>query len=760
MTSVEGTIMEIVYRNEENTYTVLEIDHEGKLLTCVGNIPLLQPGEFVRFYGAYTNHRVYGEQFKISSMETKLPESKEGIKLFLSGGLIKGVGEVLATRIVEAFGEETFQIIETDPDRLAEIKGVSRALARKIHEQVMELHGVRAVLMQLQEMGLTLKQSLSAYDAYGEAAASIILSNPYRLIDEVPGMNFIRADGIAQNIGIENYAELRVYNGVRYVLRLRMNEGHTCLPRERLLSEAAELLQTDAESAEKALLSLINNGDVSESVYNGVAAVADARAHYAEAGAAYKLMLLSHAAPKGEIDRTIVEDIIRSSNYLSEEQELALLRAVSSTVCVITGGPGTGKTTILNELISIFEQNGITTALAAPTGRAAKRMEKAAERPAKTIHRLLEYGMQSEDDDIEEDMGRFMRNEENPLEAEAIIIDESSMIDIFLLNNLLSAIEPGTRVIFTGDADQLPSVGPGNVLKDIIASKRVPVATLTEVFRQTGNIAMNAHRINKGEGVELFGAGDFVFIPTNGQQETVDLVCDEYRKALAEAESENDVQIICPVKNGVIGVHNINRVIRDHVNPRIFGKNEITFGDTVFREGDKVMQTSNNYNKEWYLYGQNRILTQGTGIFNGDIGQIDEIDTEQRIVRIIFDGEKVCEFEVNELEDIEHAYAVTVHKSQGSEFSTVILPLYYGGNIFLTRNLLYTAITRAKTRLTIIGMKRSVDFMIQNNRISRRFTALKYEIASYADFMDGLGQRSSSIKRGYDEFLGSLDELL
>lgn len=758
MTSVEGTVLEIIYRNEENTYTVLEIDNEGKLLTCVGNIPLLQPGEFVRFFGAFTNHRVYGEQFKISSMETKLPESREGIKLFLSGGLIKGVGEVIAARIVDAFGEETFQIIETDPDRLAELRGVSRSLARKIHEQVMELHGIRIVLMRLQEMGLTLKQSLAAFEAYGEAAPSIVYQNPYRLIDDVPGINFIRADGIAQTIGIDNYFELRIYNGVRYVLRLRMGEGHTCLPKDRLIHEAAELLQADEASVSAALLSLINNGEVSESTYNQVAAVADQKAHYAEAGAAYKLMLLAHATPKGEIDSSIVEGIIRSSNYLSEQQELALLRAVSSPVCVITGGPGTGKTTILNELISIFEQNGISTALAAPTGRAAKRMEKAALRQAKTIHRLLEYGTQADDDEDDSLNGKFMKNEENPLDVEAIIIDESSMIDIFLLNNLLSAIEPGTRLIFTGDADQLPSVGPGNVLKDIINSERVPVARLTEVFRQTGNIAMNAHRINRGEEAELFSAGDFVFIPTSGQDETVEIVCDEYNKALQNTGNQNEVQIICPIKNGIIGVHNINRVIRDNVNPRIFGKNEITFGETVFRVGDKVMQTSNNYNKEWYLKGENRVLSQGAGIFNGDIGIIEEIDPEQRIIRIVFDGERVCEFEQSELEDIEHAYAVTVHKSQGSEFDTVILPLFYGGNVFLTRNLLYTAITRAKQKLIIVGMKRSVSFMIQNNRISRRFTALKYEISSYSDFMDNLGSKTASIKRDYDDFLGFLDE--
>jgi exodeoxyribonuclease V alpha subunit len=362
-----------------------------------------------------------------------------------------------------------------------------------------------------------------------------------------------------------------------------------------------------------------------------------------------------------------------------------------------------------------------------------------------------------QDDEIEDMDGIFMKNEENPLDSEAVIIDESSMIDIFLLNNLLSAIEPGTRVIFTGDADQLPSVGPGNVLKDIINSGCVPVATLTEVFRQTGNIAMNAHRINRGEQAELFPAGDFVFIPASDQEETVELVISEYKRAVGEAENINDVQIICPVKNGIIGVKNINQVIRDQVNPRLVEKDEIQYGETVFRVGDKVMQTANNYNKEWYLKGQNRITSMGSGIFNGDIGVIEGIDNEEKEITIVFDNEKVCEFDINELQDIEHAYAVTVHKSQGSEFDTVILPLYYSGNTFLTRNLLYTAVTRAKERIIIIGMKRSIDFMIRNNRISRRFTSLKYEISGYSGFMDNLGTRTESIKKDIGDLLDGLD---
>ena len=394
--------------------------------------------------------------------------------------------------------------------------------------------------------------------------------------------------------------------------------------------------------------------------------------------------------------------------------------------------------------------------LAAPTGRAAKRMEKATLREAKTIHRLLEYGV-TPGEELNE-FCRFNRDEENPIEAEAIIIDEMSMVEIFLFRSLLAAVAPGTRLILTGDADQLPSVGPGNVLKDIIASGKVPVAVLTEVFRQQGNIALNASRVNRGEAIDLFPMGDFVFLPASGPEDTLRQTVSVFLERLKDGYSLDDVQIICPVKKGEIGVYNINKTLREVLNPRLVGKEEFTFGDTTYRVGDKVMQTTNNYSKEWYIKGTIKMLSRGTGAYNGDVGRIEAIDTEEKTVDILFDGERMATYEWNEMDQLEHAYAVTVHKSQGSEFNTVILPLYYGGNDFLTRNLLYTAITRAKEKMIVIGSARTVQFMVHNSRISHRFTALKYELKSCGDFMDNVGRGQESLQQEYEKLLGIFDE--
>jgi len=756
VTFVEGTVIEIIFRNEENGYTVLELDAEGNLIVCVGSILLIQPGEYVRFYGAHTNHKNYGEQFKVISMEAKMPEADESIKLFLSGGLIKGVGEVLAGRIVEEFHKDTFQIIENNPEALAKIKGVSLALARRIQQQYQELAAIRGVIIELQKLGLTVKESMAAYEAYGQSAAYIIERNPYRLMDDVKGIGFEKADRIAAGLGMEKYEDLRLYNGIRHVLRLKMEAGHTCMPMDMLVREASEVLQESQERTHATLLKLIAQGAVSENMYNGVRAVAAAEAYAAESYDAYKLMQLSKAQPKTEISMAMAEKILYEDKQLSEEQERAVLMALNRSVAVITGGPGTGKTTILNQIITILERSGVATALAAPTGRAAKRMEKATLRPAKTIHRLLEYGA-APGENISE-YSRFQRDEENPIEAEAIIIDEMSMVDIFLFRSLLAAVAPGTRLILTGDADQLPSVGPGNVLKDIIASEQLPVARLTEVFRQQGNIALNAFKVNRGEEMDFFSAGDFVFLPARSHEEALETVLSVYLERVESGIGLDEVQIICPVKKGQIGVYQINKEIRERVNPRMVGKDELQYGDTVYRVGDKVMQTVNNYSKEWYIRGTIKLLSKGAGAYNGDIGVIEAINAEDKTVDILFDEERLATYEIGELDQLEHAYAVTIHKSQGSEFNTVILPLFYGGNDFLTRNLLYTAITRAKEKLIIVGSQRTVRFMVGNSRISKRFTSLKYELKNCGTFMENLGTRQASLEQEYDQLMGLFDE--
>ena len=731
MTFVEGTIIDIIYRNEDNAYTVLELDHEGELLVCVGSIPLLSPGEYVRFYGAYTSHKSYGEQFKVASMESRLPEGDESIRLFLSGGLIKGIGEVIASRIVERFHADTFNVMENHPEKLAEIKGISRTAALRINSEFKEVTGVRSSIMALQDLGLTMKQAFAAYEKYGAAAADIIDQNPYRLIDDVYGIGFERADKIACGIGIEKYSYFRTYYGIRYILNCAMEQdGHTCYPKERLITRSAQMLGTDEDNVKQVYNKLVLDGTLCENLYNNYPAVAFSSAYNAESYSAYRLIELSRATPKTLPIASVVRDVLENAG-LSEMQETAVNTALNENLCIITGGPGTGKTTILNELISILERSGIKTVLAAPTGRAAKRMEKSTGRTALTIHRLLEYGQNPEEDDFSG--CKFQRNKENPIEAEAVIIDESSMIDAFLLKSLLNAVEPGTRLVFTGDCDQLPSVGPGNVLKDMIKSGYISVCRLKEVFRQKGNIAFNAHLINEGKMPDLFSAGDFIFIPAVSAEDTLDKVLKLYGDEIKNGVKADELQVICPLKRGKIGVYEINAQIRDRENPMLLGKNEIKYGETLFREGDKIMQTRNNYSKEWFIKGRLKQLSKGTGVFNGDMGVINSIDPEDGALELVFDDERVCEYDKNELDQIEHAYAVTVHKSQGSEFETVIIPLFYGKSPFLSRNLIYTAVTRAKKKLIIIGVKSALEHMVKNNSIAHRFTALDYEMKKYAE---------------------------
>ncbi|MBQ4061977.1 MAG: ATP-dependent RecD-like DNA helicase [Christensenellaceae bacterium] len=740
MTFIEGTVLEIIFRNSDNGYTVLEADCDGKLVTCVGSIPFIQPGEYVRFYGAYTTHKTYGDQFKVASMESRLPEEDESIRLFLSGGLIKGIGEILADRIVNRFHEDTFNILENHPHELATIKGISMNLALKIQAQIVELTSVRSSIIALQSMGLSVKQAFAAYEAYGAAAADVIKQNPYKLIDDVYGIGFERADAIAERLGIEKYSDFRAKNGIRHILKKQMEEfGHTCLPRETLKKYACELLEIDDTVAEETIDGLLLNGTLSENIYNETQATALYSAYRSESYCAYRLVNMANSETATQVDPKVIDKVLSSSN-LSEAQEMAVITALSGCVSIITGGPGTGKTTILNQLITILEKSGLTAALAAPTGRAAKRMEKATMRRAQTIHRLLEYGMDSEDD--KGGRFRFRRDEDNPIEADAVIIDETSMVDIYLMESLLRAIAPGTRLIFTGDADQLPSVGPGNVLKDMISAGIIPVFRLTEVFRQKGNIALNAHKVNRGEKLDLFPAGDFVFIPADSSEDTLAAVKKLYIDRINDGVSVDEIQVICPIKRGLIGVQNLNNELRELINPRLADKSEAKVGETTFRAGDKVMQTSNNYAKEWHLKDTLRTLSPGTGVFNGDMGFIMDIDAMDLSAEILFDDDRIAEYELNELNQIEHAYAVTVHKSQGSEFDTVILPLYYGATPFLTRNLFYTAITRAKRKLFIIGSKRTIDHMIQNSRISHRFTGLKYEMLEAAKVFDGLGEGS------------------
>jgi len=733
LTYIEGTVLHIVYRNEENGYTVLELDFNEDLTTAVGSMPHIQPGEYVRLFGAWMEHKTFGRQFKVTGVETSLPKSLESIKLYLSSGLIKGVGEVTAARIVDHFGQDTFDIIENTPELLAQIRGISSMAARRISESFCEHVGLKSLIIDLQNFGMTVKQAVKAYESYGAAASDIIKQNPYRLIDDVRGIGFERADRIAEYIGIDRASTFRVENGIKHVLKLAMGEGNTCLPEQMLIKKASEILGISETLIQNVADRLTLTEQIIKKTYNNIPVVFLSFAYYTETDTARRLYLLNKCAPKIAI-RDIEKSYARASSgiTLSEEQERAVLCAMENTACIITGGPGTGKTTIINVILNLFEQNGVNAALCAPTGRAAKRMEAATGRSAKTIHRLLEYGNVSQEDDYEYNVPDFMRNEDNPLEAEALIVDEASMIDIFLFRSLLSALSDGTRLIIVGDADQLPSVGPGNVLRDVIESALLPVVKLTHFYRQqgTGNIVENAHRVNNGEKPGLFGTGEFVF-----KHETQpEGVLEEIKRLLRDGEIAknydvlNETQVLCPIKKGMLGVYNLNMELRELLNPLRITAKEAMSQNTLFREGDKVMQIKNNYNKQWFVHNAVSYAQSGFGVFNGDQGRIIKIDPVEKQVTILFDGERETYYDYNELEQIEHAYAITVHKSQGSEFNAVILPLFYGQSPFLTRNLLYTALTRAKEKVVIVGLEKTIEHMVQNNKIQRRYTVLRREI--------------------------------
>jgi len=714
MREITGTVANVIYESADG-YTVAEIEGDEPTVV-VGNMPGLRIGEVTRFFGDFKNHQKFGLQFAVSSYESALPADLNDIVLFLGGGFIKGLGEVLAGRIVEEFGEETFDVIENNYMRLASVKGVSKKLAQSVHAAFAEYAQKKYVYSELMGIGLTAHQANIIEAELGVKAAATIKENPYLLIERVNGVDFITADKIAKKLGVEKDSPFRISHGIMNVLNKMLAAGNMYVMRDRLEPHVAEKLGIERNKVKRMLLEMCAGGKAVMRRYGqDHQVVFPINAYRAETRAAAKLFEMSRTEADKQVDgleKKLAEQ--KKLLGLTEEQVFAVKAAVSNRICVLTGGPGTGKTTILKAILNVLGSAGISCALAAPTGRAAKRMNEATGEEAKTLHRLLEY---SYDEDAFQCY--FNRNEDNPLEQDTVIVDEVSMLDIFLMNNLLRAVKDGARLVLVGDADQLPSVGPGNVMRDLLMSGAVAQVRLTYRFRNAGRIADAAHEILQGEMPEPDDE-EFVMVECGSRCDVVEKVREEYLKCWRQG---SDVQVIAPIKRTEAGTVALNSVIRDTVNPAKAGKAEMMFGDRLFRVGDRVMQIKNNYAREWRNYEE---LSVGEGVFNGDIGTIRDIKAGS--VYVLFEDGKNCEYKTTELNELDGAFAYTIHKSQGSEFDIVIIPMLYEPNPFFTRNLLYTAVTRAKKKVVLIGDSYTLSYMVKNGAKGRRATSLAKEL--------------------------------
>lgn len=720
MPSFEGAISDIVFRNDSNGYTVLSLKPDkGKAITVVGMFPLLASGERIYVEGEWTEHRDYGEQLKMTRFDVLKPTTKSGIERYLASGVIKGIGPATAKLLVKTFGDQTLEVLENHPDRLIEIDGIGPKRASQIADSYQEKRASRMIMVYLAGLGLSPSSSLKIYNRYQDNAKTIIEKDPYRLIEDINGIGFRTADEIAQSLGFQKTDEKRLRSGIQFVLSDAQNNfGHTYLPIKKLITDASYLLQVPNELIERSISFQIMKGELVTEEENGEKIIYLTSLYQAEAEVAVRLCkLLMNEETKDyseRIEQTIEELHQKQGMILSDHQKEALLLATQKHVCVITGGPGTGKTTLIQCLIRLFSDEG-EIELCAPTGRAAKRMTEATGREARTIHRLLEYSGSEE---------HFQKNSDSPLDAKTIIVDEMSMVDIFLMRSLLKAIKSGARLILSGDKDQLPSVGAGNVLGDLIDSGVVPIIRLTEIFRQAEQSAIvkNAHRINRGENPIVNEKNtDFFLERTKTSANTITSVLNLAKTRLPNymnLDPMRDIQVMAPLKKSEYGVLHLNELLQDALNPKGI-KAEIKKGETVFRLGDKVMQTRNNYNLEWEKDGET-----GLGVFNGDIGFISMADTEDKTITVTFDDGRVCKYDQDTMEDIELAYCMSVHKSQGSEFEAVVLVLFSGPPMLMTRNLLYTAVTRAKKLVVIVGREECISQMVVNNRITRRYSAL------------------------------------
>ena len=732
METITGFVDHIVFQNSENGYTVMILSTEGEEMTCVGMCKGLTQGENISAEGEYIEHPVYGRQFKIQSYETVTPTDRVGMERYLGSGAIRGVGEALAARIVKKFGDDTFRIIEEEPERLAEVKGISERKAQEIAIQMEEKKDLREALVYLQQYGISNTLAVKIYNTYGMEMYSVMRENPYRLAEDVSGVGFRIADEIAGKIGIHTDSDYRIRSGILYTLLQAVGEGHCYLPLDLLLRRASELLGVSEENIRPQVDNLIMDRKL---VAKGEAVFASSY-YYAELNCANMLRNLNIPMVEAENlpsqDAAIRKRLERMAENLSMELDELQLKAVEESIknglFILSGGPGTGKTTTINMIIRFFESEGMDIFLAAPTGRAAKRMTEATGFEAKTIHRLLELNSALSEDDTRK--ANFERNQENPLEADVVIIDEMSMVDIQLFQALLKAILPGTRLILVGDVDQLPSVGPGQVLRDLMNSRAFSTVTLEKIFRQA--IVVNAHRINRGEQITLDNKSkDFFLLERNDvnviYKHMIQLIQDMLPRYVGATSF--DIQVLTPMRKGSLGCETLNEILQRYLNPADPHKKEHAYGNTVFREGDKVMQIKNNYQIEWEIVGRYNIpIDKGMGVFNGDMGRVKEINDTMSTLLVEFDDGRRVNYPFSALEELELSYAITIHKSQGSEYPAVILPLLGGPRMLFNRNLLYTGITRARNCVTILGSSETVRNMIENVSENRRYTGLEQRI--------------------------------
>ena len=736
--TVTGYIDHIIFRNNDNGYTVMVLKgtQQEEELTCVGTFPSVTQGATIEAVGTFSHHPVYGKQFQISSFVEKMPEDALAMERYLGSGAIKGIGAALASRIVRRFGEDTLRIVEEEPERLAEVKGISEKKAREIAAQITEKADMRKAMIFLQKYGISLNLGAKIYQKYGQSLYGVLQENPYRLAEDISGVGFKIADEIASRIGIHTDSDYRIRSGMLYTLLQASGEGHIYLPEEELFRRSSQLLDVDASYMEKHLMDMAVDRKLILKEIQGETVVYPSQHYFLELNTARMLCELNICCPEDEnlVRKRIARIEKETGTVLDEMQRKAVIEAANHGVFILTGGPGTGKTTTINALIRFFESEGAQLRLAAPTGRAAKRMTETTGYEAQTIHRLLELNGIPEDENREGQAVRFERNAENPLEADVIIIDEMSMVDIFLMHSLLLAVTAGTRLILVGDENQLPSVGPGNVLRDLIRSKCFSVVELKKIFRQASesDIVVNAHKINRGEQVLLDNKSrDFFFLKRYDADIIIRVVIALIQEKMPRYVNARpfEIQVLTPMRKGLLGVERLNQILQRYLNPPSPQKKEKELGQHLFREGDKVMQIRNNYQLEWEIRGKyGNPVDKGIGVFNGDTGILKEINEFAELATVEFEDGRIADYSFKQLEELELAYAITIHKSQGSEYPAVVIPLLSGPRMLLNRNLLYTAVTRARKCVTIVGSEQTFEEMIRNEKQQQRYSSLDIRI--------------------------------